>query len=112
MACAPVSAARVSTLFKADSWSTSTRTFGGRTSTSAIASEAATVGPPLEAAALQESADGAGVPLEDYIRESIVDPNAYLPPGFNPPSTMPSFKATIPAADLDALVQYLAENTN
>ena len=32
------------------------------------------------------------MPLEDFIRESIVDPNAYVAPGYNPPSTMPSFK--------------------
>ena len=68
------------------------------------------IGPDLDN--LKEAAEAAGMPLEDFIRESIVDPNAYLPPGFNPPSTMPPFKDTIPAADLDALVQYLAENTN
>jgi cytochrome c oxidase subunit 2 len=68
------------------------------------------IGPDLDN--LKEAAERAGKPLEDFIRESIVDPNAYLPPGFNPPSTMPPFKDTIPAADLDALVQYLAENTN
>jgi cytochrome c oxidase subunit 2 len=68
------------------------------------------VGPDLDN--LKEAAQTAGMPLEDFIRESIVDPNAYLAPGFNPPSAMPSFKDTIPAADLDALVQYLAENTN
>ena len=53
----------------------------------------------------------AGKPLEDFIRESIVDPNAYIAPGFNPPSAMPPFKDTIPPAELDALVQYLAANT-
>ena len=68
------------------------------------------IGPDLDN--LKEAAETAGMPLEDFIRESIVDPNAYLPPGFNPPSAMPSFKDTIPPADLDALVQYLAENTN
>jgi cytochrome c oxidase subunit 2 len=77
---------------------------------SAIAAAQGKIGPDLDN--LKEAAETAGMPLEDFIRESIVDPNAYLPPGFNPPSTMPSFKDTIPAADLDALVQYLAENTN
>jgi cytochrome c551/c552 len=61
------------------------------------------IGPNLDD--LKEAAETAGMPLEEFIHESIVDPNAYLPPGFNPPSAMPSFKDTIPPADLDALVQ-------
>ena len=36
----------------------------------------------------------AGKPLEDFIRESIVDPNAYVQPGF-PKSVMPPF-STLP----------------
>jgi cytochrome c oxidase subunit II len=42
-----------------------------------------------------------------YIRESIVDPNAYVVPGF-PANVMPqNFGQTIPASELDSLVQYL-----
>jgi cytochrome c oxidase subunit 2 len=77
---------------------------------SAIPAAQGKIGPDLDN--LKEAAETAGMPLEDFIRQSIVDPNAYLAPGFNPPSAMPPFKDTIPPADLDALVQYLAENTN
>jgi hypothetical protein len=45
--------------------------------------------------------------LEDFIRESIVDPNAYRAPGTT--GEMPPFPQ-IPAGELDQLVQYLAEN--
>ena len=43
--------------------------------------------------------------LEDFIRQSIIDPNAYIQQGF-PKVRMPPF-ATLPKAQLDALVQYL-----
>jgi cytochrome c oxidase subunit 2 len=76
---------------------------------SAVPSAQGKVGPSLDN--LSEAAKAAGEPLEDYIRQSIVDPNAKLAPGYNPPSTMPSFETLIPPADLDALVQYLVENT-
>jgi cytochrome c oxidase subunit II len=76
---------------------------------SAVPSAQGKVGPSLDN--LSEAAKAAGEPLEDYIRQSIVDPNAKLAPGYNPPSTMPSFQTLIPPADLDALVQYLVENT-
>ena len=32
------------------------------------------------------------MPLEDFIRESIVDPDAYVARGLQPPGTMPSFE--------------------
>jgi cytochrome c oxidase subunit 2 len=76
---------------------------------SAVPSAKGQVGPSLDN--LTEAAKTAGEPLEDYIRESIVDPNAKLAAGFNPPSAMPSFKDTITGADLDALVKFLADNT-
>ena len=44
----------------------------------------------------------AGKPLEDFIRESIVDPNAYVQPGF-PKGVMPPF-STLPKDQLDSLV--------
>jgi cytochrome c oxidase subunit II len=47
--------------------------------------------------------------LEAFIRESIVSPGAYLQPGYN--DLMPhTFKSQIPPAQLDQLVQYLAQN--
>jgi cytochrome c oxidase subunit 2 len=74
-----------------------------------IPSAVGKIGPDLDN--LKEAAATAGKPLEDFIRESIVDPNAYLAPGFKPPSGMPPFASIITGKDLDTLVQYLAENT-
>jgi cytochrome c oxidase subunit II len=75
---------------------------------SKIASARGKVGPSLDD--LSKSAAAAGKPLEDFIRESIVDPTAYVPPNYQP-GTMPAFDDQITGEDLDALVQYLAENT-
>jgi cytochrome c oxidase subunit II len=60
-------------------------------------------GPDLDE--LEASAEEAGKPLEQYVRESIVDPSAYLHPGYA--DLMPKTFADLPPAELDALVQYL-----
>jgi cytochrome c oxidase subunit 2 len=64
-----------------------------------------TVGPDLDS--LQEAAQKAGQPLEDFIRQSIVDPNAYVAPGY-PKGVMPETFKSLPKQQLDALVTYLA----
>jgi cytochrome c oxidase subunit 2 len=64
----------------------------------------AKVGPDLDK--LREEAQRAGKPLEQFIRESIQNPNAYVQPGFQP-GIMPSF-STLPAEQVDALVKFLA----
>jgi cytochrome c oxidase subunit II len=76
---------------------------------SAIPSAQGQVGPSLDK--LSEAAAAAGLPLEDFIRQSIVDPGAYVAEGYVA-GTMPPFGEQIPAEQLDALVQYLAENTS
>jgi cytochrome c oxidase subunit II len=65
----------------------------------------AKVGPDLDK--LREEAQRAGVPLEQFIRESIVNPNAYVEPGY-PKGVMPGTFGTLPKAQLDALVKFLA----
>jgi cytochrome c oxidase subunit 2 len=65
------------------------------------------VGPDLDK--LPASAKQAGKPLEDFVRESIVDPNAYVQPGFTK-GVMPPF-STLPADQLDALVQFLIDSS-
>ncbi len=65
------------------------------------------VGPDLDK--LPAYAQTAGQPLEDFIRESIVNPNAYVQPGF-PKGVMPPF-ANLPKDQLDAVVQYLVESS-
>jgi cytochrome c oxidase subunit II len=64
-----------------------------------------TVGPDLDK--LAEEARRAGKPLEEFIRESIVNPNAYVEPGY-PKGVMPATFGSLPKAQLDALVTYLA----
>jgi cytochrome c oxidase subunit II len=63
-------------------------------------------GPDLDK--LPAEAKGAGKPLADFVRESIVDPNAYVAPGY-PKNVMPSTFAQLPKSQLDALVQYLVQ---
>jgi cytochrome c oxidase subunit II len=64
------------------------------------------IGPNLDQ--LPEQAKRAGKPLEEFIRESIVDPEAYIEPGFMKGVMPPNFGDTIKPNELDALVQYLA----
>jgi cytochrome c oxidase subunit 2 len=68
------------------------------------ANATAKVGPDLDD--LAEYAQRAGKPEDEFVRESIQDPNAYVERGF-PPNVMPSF-SSLSAEQLDALVQYLA----
>ncbi len=63
------------------------------------------VGPDLDK--LAEEARRAGRPLEEFIRESIVNPNAYVEPGY-PKGLMPGTYGGLPQAQLDALVKFLA----
>jgi len=65
----------------------------------------AKIGPDLDK--LSAEAKRAGQPLESFIRESIVNPSAYVEPGF-PNGVMPTSFAALPKPQLDALVAYLA----
>ena len=63
----------------------------------------AEVGPSLD------QLDPGGEPLEEFVRESIVDPNAKIASGYQP-SVMPeTFESSLTDEQLDALVQYLVE---
>ena len=62
------------------------------------------VGPDLDK--LPALARRAGQPLAQFIHDSIVNPDAYVEPGY-PKGVMPSTFASLPAAQLDALVKYL-----
>ena len=63
----------------------------------------AEVGPSLNAV------DPRGQELEEFLLESIVDPNAEIAPGYQP-SVMPeTYESSLSADQLDALVQYLVE---
>ena len=63
----------------------------------------AQVGPSLD------SVDPRSEPLDQFLRESIEDPNAEVTPGYQP-NVMPStFGKTLTEEQIDTLVQYLAE---
>jgi cytochrome c oxidase subunit 2 len=66
------------------------------------------VGPDLDK--LKQEAAGAHQQLVPFIKQSIVDPNAYIAPGYQKGVMPPTFGQTIPAPKLDQLVQYLASN--
>jgi cytochrome c oxidase subunit 2 len=68
-----------------------------------------TVGPDLDK--LKAEAAKAGQPLTDFIKTSIIDPEAYIAPGYPGGVMPPTFKSTITGPALDQLVQYLASNT-
>jgi cytochrome c oxidase subunit II len=69
------------------------------------AGSTAKIGPDLDN--LKQEAQQAGQPLEQFIRQSIVDPNAYVQPGYQK-GIMPTTFSSLPKAQLDALVKYLA----
>jgi cytochrome c oxidase subunit II len=68
-----------------------------------------TVGPNLDK--LPALAQKAGQSLEQFVRSSIVDPNAYVEPGFPKGVMPPDFGQKIKKADLDTLVQYLIQSS-
>jgi cytochrome c551/c552 len=62
------------------------------------------IGPDLDK--LADYAKQAKQPLKEFVTKSIVDPNAYVQPGF-PKNVMPKSYASLPANDLKDLVDFL-----
>jgi cytochrome c oxidase subunit 2 len=79
----------------------------GACHTLAAAGTTGTVGPDLDK--LKAYASTAGKPLDAFIHESIVDPNAYIEKGY-PKGVMPENFASLPKPTLDALVAFLAQS--
>jgi mono/diheme cytochrome c family protein len=70
------------------------------------AGTSAKIGPDLDTAPAAD-AKKAGMALDAFVKQSIVDPNAYISPGF-PKGVMPgTFGTTLSAAKIDALVSYI-----
>lgn len=67
----------------------------------------ATIGPDLDK--LEQYAKGANQPLDQFTRESIVNPNAYVEKGY-PKGVMPSF-GSLSKDKVDALVEFLTKPT-
>lgn len=66
------------------------------------------LGPDLDK--LPAEAQKAGRPLEAFVRDSIVNPDDYVEPGYLK-RVMPSTFAQLPKDQLDALVQYLISSS-
>jgi mono/diheme cytochrome c family protein len=65
------------------------------------------IGPPLDHIGTIAATRRPGMSASDYIRESILDPAAYLVPGYQ--DSMPrGLGRDLSPTDLDALVAYLA----
>jgi mono/diheme cytochrome c family protein len=73
----------------------------------AVQGDTRLVGPSLAGIARAGASRKPGMSAEDYIRESIEDPNAFIVPGFPSPSPMPAFRGVISGEDLNSLIQYL-----
>jgi cytochrome c oxidase subunit II len=74
----------------------------------AAAKSTGKIGPDLDK--LKQEAAKDGRPLEQFIRESIVDPNAYIQPGYAKGVMPETFKDSLSPDQLDQLVKYLAAN--
>jgi len=71
-----------------------------------IAADGGGVGPPLGHIGTAAASRKPGTSAEDYIRESIRDPGAYVVPGY--PDSMPrGVDRGLSQEDYDDLVQYL-----
>ena len=67
------------------------------------------LGPSLQGIAERAGTQIAGMSAEEYIRQSIIDTNAYIVDGF-PESLMPvNFSKTLTPEELEAVIAYLLE---
>ena len=56
----------------------------------------------------EKLADGTSIVVdENYVRESILEPNAKIVAGYASPSVMPTFKGTLKDKDIDALIAFM-----
>jgi cytochrome c oxidase subunit 2 len=69
----------------------------------------AQIGPGLDDVAA--AAERAGQDVQTFVRESIVDPSAVIAPGFQDGIMPTDFGTSLKPEELDALVQYVAQET-
>jgi len=67
-----------------------------------------TIGPSLNELKTQAGNMEAGKSAEDYVRESIEDPNAFVVKGYSA-NVMPQFKGKLTDQQIQALVQYILQ---
>jgi mono/diheme cytochrome c family protein len=67
-----------------------------------------TIGPNLNDLKAAAAKFQPGKPPEEYVRESIVKPDAFIVPGY--PNAMPSFEGRLTDQQIKALIDYLLKN--
>jgi cytochrome c oxidase subunit 2 len=67
----------------------------------------AQVGPPLETDELRAAAEGAGQPLDGFVEQSIVDPDAVVAAGYQPGVMPGDYAERLSQEQLETLVGYL-----
>lgn len=67
----------------------------------------ATIGPNLDELAAAAGDRQPGQSPEDYVRESVLQPDAFLVDGFG--NTMPSYEGRLTDEQIDALIEYLLQ---
>ena len=75
----------------------------------ADAGSSGTTGPGLDELVQSARTNGGGKSPEEYIRESIENPNAVVPEGFAEGTMPQNYGNTLTDAQIDALVKYLVE---
>lgn len=78
----------------------------GSCHTFAPAGSTGATGPNLDDA-LERDAERAGKPLAEFVRESIVEPDAFIAPGFQPGVMPKTFAASLSDQELANLVAFL-----
>ena len=71
----------------------------------------AETGPPLEGLGEIVEKRTPGKSLREYLRESIVDPKAFVVSGFSPEGMPANYRKQLTKAEIDTLVEYLARTT-
>lgn len=64
------------------------------------------IGPAVPEMAAAATEQETGLDAEAYLRQSILEPDAHLAPGFNP-GAMPAYGDTLRPEDVDDLVAYI-----
>jgi mono/diheme cytochrome c family protein len=67
-----------------------------------------TIGPSLDELKTQAGKMEPGKSAEEYVRESLEDPNAFIVKGYSP-NVMPQFKGRLTDQQIQALVQYILQ---
>jgi mono/diheme cytochrome c family protein len=67
------------------------------------------IGPNLDNVSADDAASG-GAPLDDFIKESIVDPDKYIAKGYTAGIMPTTFGSSLSSADIANLVAFISEN--